>query len=270
MGRVSSPEASDYSGPPRWTSNVDAGHTSAVDALDPGRLADFGIWFVVFLFSTTLHEAAHALLARLGGDDTAYLGGQVTLNPLPHVQREPFGMVLMPLMSFFFAGWMMGWASTPFDPRWAERYPRRHAAMSAAGPAANLLIALLALGAMIWLVAAGVFVAPQQVTFSHLVEPDPRYGESSIMHPAAMLLSVALHLNVLLCLFNLLPLPPLDGSGVLAGLFPRSAGRLIDSMRGNPMFGLLGLIIAWQVFGYLFAPILGLLLAILHPGSVYL
>jgi Zn-dependent protease len=249
---------------------VDAGHTASVDAMDPGRLADLGIWFVVFLFSTTLHEAGHALLARWGGDDTAYLGGQVSLNPLPHIRREPFGMVLMPLMTFFFAGWMMGWASTPFDPRWAARYPGRQAAMSAAGPAANLLIALAALSVMVWLVATGVFVAPDQVTFSHLVEPDPRYGPDSMLHPAAMLLSVALHLNVLLCLFNLLPLPPLDGSGVLAGLFPGTVGRAMDSLRANPMFGLLGLIVAWQVFGYLFAPILGLLLAILHPGAVYL
>lgn len=241
-----------------------------VEALTPARMVEFLVWFVVFLFSLTLHEAAHALLARLGGDDTAYLGGQVSLNPIPHIRREPFGMVLMPLMTFFFAGWMMGWASTPFDPRWAARYPRRQAAMSAAGPAANLLIALAALAVMLWLVGIGVFVAPQQVSFSHLVEPDPRYGAGSMLHPAAMLLSVALHLNVLLCLFNLLPLPPLDGSGVLAGLFPGSVGRAMDALRSNPMMGLLGLIIAWQVFGYVFEPILGLLLAILHPGAVYM
>ena len=109
--------------------------------MDPARFAEFGIWFVVFLFSTTLHEAAHALLARLGGDDTAYLGGQVTLNPLPHLRREPFGMLLMPIMTFFMAGWMMGWASTPFDPRWAERHPGRQAAMSAAGPASAITAA---------------------------------------------------------------------------------------------------------------------------------
>jgi len=249
---------------------VAGGHTESVDAIDPGRLADLGIWFVVFLFSTTLHEAGHALLARLGGDDTAYLGGQVTLNPLPHIRREPFGMVLMPLMTFLFAGWMMGWASTPFDPRWAARFPRRQAAMSAAGPAANLLIAMAALGVMMWLVSTGVFVAPAQVTFSHLVEPAPEYGSGSLLHPAAMLLSVALHLNVLLCLFNLLPLPPLDGSGVVGGLFPNSIGRLMDALRSNPMVGVMGLLVAWQVFGHLFTPILGLLLAILHPGAVYL
>ncbi len=224
---------------------------------------------VVFLFSTTLHEAAHALLARLGGDDTAYLGGQVSLNPVPHIRREPFGMLLVPSVTFFMAGWMMGWASTPFDPHWAARHPQRQAAMSAAGPAANLLIALVALGIMMGLVSAGVFVAPHQVNFSRLVEPHPDYADGSLLYPAAALLSVALHLNVLLFLFNLLPLPPLDGSGVVAGLFPGSAGRLIDLLRSNPLMSLMGLVIAWQVVGRLFSPILSLLLALLHPGAVY-
>jgi Zn-dependent protease len=237
--------------------------------MDPARFAEFGIWFLVFLFSTTLHEAAHALVARLGGDDTAYLGGQVSLNPLPHLRREPFGMVLIPVMTFFMAGWMMGWASTPYDPRWADRHPGRQAAMSAAGPAANLLIAVTAMGVLLTLVNAGIFVAPQQVTFSRLVEPGPQVAESSLLVPAATLLSVALHLNVLLFLFNLLPLPPLDGSGVVGGLLPSSAGRLMDLLRSNPMLSMLGLIVAWQISGHLFSPVLSILLSILHPGAVY-
>ncbi|HKY30979.1 MAG TPA: site-2 protease family protein [Candidatus Polarisedimenticolia bacterium] len=232
--------------------------------LDPGRLADLGIWFVVFLFSTTLHEAAHALLARLGGDDTAYLGGQVTLNPMPHIRREPFGMVLVPLISFWFAGFVMGWASTPFDPDWARRHPGRQALMSAAGPAANLLLSLAALGIMAWLLLGGVMVRPGSPSFERLVAPSPvSYGEDSLLHPAAAALSITFALNLLLFLFNLLPLPPLDGSGVVEGLFPSTAGRLIAAMRANPMMGLLGLLVAWQVIGALFRPVLGFLLGLL-------
>lgn len=81
-------------------------------------------WYIVFLFSTTVHEAAHALVALKLGDDTAHRGGQVTLDPTPHVRREPFGMVVVPLLSYFLGGWMVGWASAPYDPEWARRYPR--------------------------------------------------------------------------------------------------------------------------------------------------
>ena len=101
------------------------------------------LWYVAFLFSTTVHEAAHAWAALRLGDPTAYLGGQVTLNPIPHIRREPIGTVLFPIVTFLVGGWMMGWASVPYDPVWAERYPRRAAWMALAGPAANLLIAIV-------------------------------------------------------------------------------------------------------------------------------
>src|SRR5688572_25160812 len=101
-------------------------------------------WFVVFLFSTTLHEASHAFAAQRLGDVTAYGGGQVTLNPLPHIRREPLGMVVVPLLSFFLSGWMFGWASAPYDPIWAQRSPKRAALMALAGPLSNLLLVLIA------------------------------------------------------------------------------------------------------------------------------
>ena len=81
----------------------------------------FGIWYIVFLFSTVAHEAAHGWVAHLGGDSTAYSGGQVTLDPLVHIRRTPWGMVLIPILSFFQTGWMMGWASVPFDAEWGKR-----------------------------------------------------------------------------------------------------------------------------------------------------
>ena len=110
----------------------------------PQLLAYGFVWYVAFLFSTTCHEAAHALVAKLGGDDTAARGGQVSLNPLPHIQREPWGMVLIPILSFIFTRGMIGWASAPFNPEWERRHPRRAALMALAGPAANYTLMLLA------------------------------------------------------------------------------------------------------------------------------
>src|SRR2546428_1713114 len=108
--------------------------------MNPTNVMDGLFWFVAFLFSTTVHEAMHALAALRGGDRTAYLGGQVSLSPLPHIRREPIGMLVVPLLTAFTNGWAVGWASTPYDPIWAARYPRRAALMAAAGPARNPLI----------------------------------------------------------------------------------------------------------------------------------
>ncbi len=234
--------------------------------IETSQVAEFGVWYVVFLFSLTLHEGAHALLARLGGDDTAYLGGQVTLNPLPHIRREPIGTVMMPILSFFMARWMMGWASTPFDPAWARRRPRAQALMSAAGPAANLLIAAGAFFVLRSLLGQGVLIRPGPDAFGigRLAQPAGRFGESLLLEPAAMALSVALSLNVLLFLFNLLPIPPLDGSGVLQGLFPDGAGRLMESLSGTPMIGLLGMLAAWQMLDYVSAPVHRAILELLY------
>jgi len=239
-----------------------------MELLTPSHLALFGVWYLVFLFSSTMHEAAHALAAKLGGDDTAYHGGQVTLNPLPHIQREPFGMVIVPLMSFFFMGWMMGWASTPYDPLWAQRYPRRQALMSAAGPVANLSIAVFSFMALSGLLRSGVFVAPdpEGLSFSSLALPSAQVASGSMWHPLSAALSVALSLNLLLFTFNLVPLPPLDGSGVLRGLFPVSVGRLLDMLSASPMMSLLGLLLAWQVFPPIFRPFFSMVLEMLHPG----
>src|SRR5262245_55970328 len=122
-------------------------------------------FFAVFLFSTTLHEAAHAWAALRGGDPTAYKGGQVSLDPMPHIRREPFGMVILPLLSVIATGWPMGYASAPYDPAWAVRYPRRAAWMALAGPAANLLLVIVAALMLRGGEAAGVFTAPDQIRF---------------------------------------------------------------------------------------------------------
>src|SRR5512135_3414539 len=102
------------------------------------------IYYLVFLLSTTFHEAAHAWAALLGGDPTAYHGGQVSLDPRAHIRREPMGMLVIPLLSALISGWPMGFASAPYDPAWARRHPRRAAWIALAGPAANLTLVLLA------------------------------------------------------------------------------------------------------------------------------
>ena len=103
--------------------------------LSSGMIANLIVWYIVFVFSTTFHEFAHAFVAYKGGDLTAYEGGHVSLDPIPHIRRSPFGMVLVPLISFWQMGWMIGWASVPYDPEWGRRHPRRQALMSLAGPA---------------------------------------------------------------------------------------------------------------------------------------
>jgi Zn-dependent protease len=233
------------------------------------RIAGFGIWYVIFLFTLTLHEGAHALVAWMGGDDTAYRGGQVSLNPWPHVRREPFGTVIVPLLTFFVSGWMMGWASAPYDPIWGRRYPRRLAAMSAAGPAANFLLMGIAFVVIKVLLGAGTLVPPEMLNFSHVVAPPPGTPEGSILPAVAFGLSVTLNLNLLLGLFNLIPLPPLDGSGILQGLFPSSVGRFIESMATNPTMAMIGLLFAWQVFDFVFDPAFDFMVRLLHPAVSY-
>ena len=133
--------------------------TDPIDAL---------VFYVVFLFSVTVHEAAHAWAAKRGGDLTAYLGGQVSLDPVPHIRREPFGMVVLPLATVILTGWPWGYASAPFDRGWARRHPRRAAWMALAGPAANLGLMLLAALAIHVAMAGGRFHAPNAVSFGQV------------------------------------------------------------------------------------------------------
>ncbi len=219
------------------------------------------IWFVVFLFSTTCHEGAHALVAKLGGDPTA--SGQVTLNPIPHIQREPFGMVLVPLLSYFYGGWMMGWASAPYDPMWAYRHPHRAARMALAGPAANFVLMLIgAIGIRAGL-AIGTFQPPASVSFTRIVEATDPSGFGALL---AIFLSVLFILNLILGTFNLLPVPPLDGNvGVTIFMSEEKARSFLDLFRQSG-FGMMGIVLAWVVFGRLFSVVFTVALNILYVG----
>lgn len=222
-------------------------------------------WYVVFLFSTTLHEASHALAAWRLGDSTAYEGGQVTLDPLPHIRREPIGTVVVPILSFVLGGWMMGWASVPYNKEWAVSYPKRSAIMSAAGPAANLVLVLLAVLLIRTGIAAEMLFPPDRLTFSHIVEAT----EPGMMESAASMLSLLFSLNLLLFLFNLLPVPPLDGSGIIPFfLSHETAQRYLNFLHNSPA-GFFGLFIAWKVFGYLYDPMHLIAVNLLYPGYNY-
>ncbi len=224
------------------------------------------VWYVVFLLSTTCHEAAHAWAARLGGDLTAFHGGQVSLDPIPHIRREPFGMVIFPLLTYAMGGWMMGWASAPYDPSWSERYPRRAAWMSLAGPGANLVLAMLA-GVVIHIgIGTGFFRHPESVSFMHVVEP----VGAGVAAGAATFVSLMFSLNLLLGTFNLIPVPPLDGFGVLGLLVPEDWARRIQHFgRSLGGFSMIGLLLAWQVFGPLFQPVFSFALRALYPSLGY-
>jgi Zn-dependent protease len=222
------------------------------------------LWFVAFLFSTTVHEAMHAYVAWKGGDSTAYEGGQVTLSPIPHIRREPIGMLVVPLVTAMTQGWAIGWASAPYDPYWASRHPGRAAAMSAAGPAGNLMIAIVAFALLKIGLITGWFVAPETVRFEHLVAlPD----QTSTF--VGELLSIFLVLNVLLAVFNLLPLPPLDGGAILEYFLPPRMAQQLGEWSRTPMFQILGLVVAWQVFPAIARPLFTLVLTALHPGESY-
>jgi Zn-dependent protease len=223
------------------------------------------VWYAVLLFSLTFHEAAHAWAARRGGDDTAYLGGQVTLDPRPHIRREPFGMVIFPLLSYSISHSMLGWASTPFDPSWAQAHPRRAAAMSAAGPLANALLVLAAGLAIRIGMAADVFHAPVAIGFEHLVEA--RSG--GVAETAALLLSILFTLNLPLLIFNLIPFPPLDGASAVGLLFSNAGARRVQAVLQRPQLSLVGLLLAWIAMPIIFGPIHRLAVNLLYPEYGY-
>ncbi len=221
-------------------------------------------WYLAFVFSTTLHEAAHAWVGLKLGDDTAHRGGQVTLDPTPHIRREPFGMVVVPILSYLFGGWMIGWASAPYDPQWAIRNPRQKALVSLAGPAANLALVLIAAILIRIGMALDFFAAPDSLDFSHVVEALSPNGNFF-----AAMLSIFFSLNLLLCTFNLLPLPPLDGSGALM-LFikPESAEKFLEVL-WNPSFRFFGLFIAWKIFDVIYPPVQLFAVNLLYPSLGY-
>ena len=229
-------------------------------------LAQAVTYYVAFLLSATIHEAAHAWAAKLGGDLTAYHGGQVSLDPRPHIRREPFGMVILPLLSVAISGWPFGFASAPYDPKWALKYPNRAALMALAGPASNILLFLISLAMLRVGIAMGYFAAPHSVQFGEVVVAT----SGGIWEGLALVLGVFFSMNLLLAALNLIPFPPLDGSAVIPLFLPAAAASRYQQMLfSNPALGLIGMVAAWQLFGTVYRPIFLLAVNLLHPDARY-
>jgi Zn-dependent protease len=181
---------------------------------------------VAFLFAISVHESAHAWVALRCGDPTAYMLGRVTLNPIKHI--DPLGTILMPIIGLVTGFGIFGWAKpTPVNTHNFKKVVKYDILTSLAGPLSNLVVATVSvLGmAIVKIIAHG--------------EPAP----DSSLAPVWLLLLAFMYINVLLCVFNLLPIPPLDGSHVVRHLLPQRALRAFDYL------GMFGIILIFWVGG---------------------
>jgi len=177
------------------------------------NVAQIFISFIVLLFSLTVHEMAHAWTADRLGDPTARLLGRVSLNPLVHA--DPVGTVLFPLIALITGAPLIGWAKpVPVNVRQLRHHRRDYVLVAAAGPASNLVMA----------VTAGCLLAVLPISPQTL-------DQANVSAPLATFLSQAMRLNVLLAVFNMIPIPPLDGGNVLAGLLPNHLAGIFNQIR---------------------------------------
>ena len=175
-------------------------------------------------------------------------------------------MMALPLISVALSGWPFGFASAPYDPHWAMRYPKRAAWMALAGPGGNLLLVVAAAVTIRIGLWAGVFAPPGAVTFDQVVTASAGGGWGGV----AFLVSVFFSLNLLLAIFNLIPVPPLDGSGAVPLFLDDSmTSRYQQFVWGQPAFSWIGILIAWQLFPSLFQPLWLLAVNLVHPGVHY-
>ncbi len=217
---------------------------------------------VAFLFAISIHESAHAWSAHRLGDSTARLLGRISLNPLRHI--DLVGTVLFPLFGALSGLPILGWAKpTPVNTGRLGHPRRDDVLVSAAGPASNFLVALVAVGLLLGIRLASAEGAAIIGVLSHFGSLPTGLSQRSLLIPVALLFYRFLLVNVLLGVFNLIPIPPLDGSHILAGALPE---RLRDLYSEVGRFGFLLLfLLLWTNIPYLlFSPVLGLFHSLLR------
>jgi Zn-dependent protease len=193
----------------------------------------------VLFFSLSIHESAHAWTADWLGDPTGRYLGRVTLNPLAHI--DPMGTIVFPLLGMYVGGFIFGWAKpVPVNTTRLKNPRKDHLLIAAAGPASNI-------------VAAVVFLVSVKVINGAM---DPMaIREHSIVYPLFWMCQTGLFLNVILSVFNLLPIPPLDGSWILAGLLPGNLADRMDKLRPYSFILLIALLMS-GVFETILNPVL--------------
>jgi len=211
---------------------------------------------MVFLFAISVHESAHAWMANRCGDPTARLLGRITLNPLKHI--DPIGTVVLPLFAMIAGLPVFGWAKpTPVNPLNFKNHVRDDILTSVVGPISNFVIALgavLVLAVIALTSTAGGEVV-RNIANGYLTETN------SPLMPLTLLFYQAIAINVLLGVFNLIPIPPLDGSHVLRHFLPEPIRNVYDTVG---MLGLLLLVMfGGRLIGALVRPVVGVFDALL-------
>src|SRR6185369_256282 len=186
---------------------------------------------IAFMFAISVHESAHAWMANLRGDPTARMLGRITLNPIKHI--DPVGTLLLPAVALYFGAPVIGWAKpTPVDPRNFKNPVLDDVLTSVVGPISNFVVAIAA--ALILAVVKLVSPVGREIVFG-ILQGFIATDTNSFLVPLCLLLYEFLFINVLLGVFNLIPVPPLDGSHVVRHLLPPGALRIYDAAG---MFGL--------------------------------
>lgn len=192
------------------------------------------------LFAIVLHEYAHGWMAEKCGDQTARLQGRLTMNPLAHI--DPLGTVIVPIICLLLPGsFLLGWAKpVPVNPRNMDRPRRDMALVAAAGPAMNLILAVVSALLLALLLTGEPSLSPRQ-------QPDAEETSSlfttMVLRPIAVMAFYSVIINVFLALFNLIPIPPLDGGRVLTCLLPAKPAMALARLEPYGMLILVGLIV---------------------------
>jgi len=222
---------------------------------------DFGnliIWFIVLLFSLSFHEAAHAWTSERFGDSTGRYQGRITLNPIAHI--DPFGTILFPIISALSGIPLLGWAKpVQTNPLLWRDKAKANICVSAAGPISNFILAAVAFIVIKSLMTLGVI--DLYGGYYTLVQPTTQ--QAAFLAPLSVFLSVMLLLNIGLGVFNLIPVPPLDGSHVLEELLPASMSEAYAQIQPYGFLLLYGLMFL-GVFGAIFRPLFNFVVMMLQ------